>query len=147
MVSSFFIKLLQFLSLSALTLCRRFWLFRHFLVPAALALPNREDGIWIAAALVNGAIRGDDFSATTRTRATSRRSPFHINCESDIFRHSRYQLSPEPRRLRIINIEQKIVTGGTSKTSTPIFRFLMKPALLAPAKEARHMEHCAEAVS
>ena len=50
-----------------------------------------------------------------------------------------------PRRLRIMNIEQKIVTGGTNKTSTPMLRFLIKLALFEPASEARHMAHWAEA--
>jgi hypothetical protein len=36
-------------------------------------------------------------------------------------------------------------TGGASNTSTPRFKFLAKAGL--PAKEERHMAHCAAALS
>jgi hypothetical protein len=36
-----------------------------------------------------------------------------------------------------------MVTGGTSKTSTPRLKFRMKRALLEADKTARHIEHCA----
>ena len=42
-------------------------------------------------------------------------------------------------------MEQKIVTGGTSSTNTPMLKFLMNNALLEPANEARHIEHCPDA--
>ena len=38
---------------------------------------------------------------------------------------------------------QKIETGGTSNTSTPMFRFRTK--LLFPLSDALHMTHCAAA--
>jgi hypothetical protein len=41
--------------------------------------------------------------------------------------------------------EQNIATGGTSRTRTPRLKFLMKAALFEPAREARHIEHCAYA--
>jgi len=40
-----------------------------------------------------------------------------------------------------MKIAQKIDTGGTSSTSTPMLKFLMKE-LFAPT-EARHITHCA----
>jgi len=46
-----------------------------------------------------------------------------------------------------MKIEQKIVTGGTSSTSTPIFRFLTNTELFEPASEARHIAHWARAGS
>jgi len=46
-----------------------------------------------------------------------------------------------------MKIEQNIVTGGMSRTRTPIFRFRIKLALLEPESEARHIAHCAETVS
>jgi hypothetical protein len=42
-------------------------------------------------------------------------------------------------------MEQNIVTGGTRSTSTPMLKFLMNKALLEPASEARHIEHCPNA--
>jgi hypothetical protein len=42
-------------------------------------------------------------------------------------------------------IEQKIETGGTSKTRTPMLKFLMNFPLLAPASEALHITHWASA--
>src|SRR5256885_4932297 len=44
-----------------------------------------------------------------------------------------------------MNIVQKIDTGGTSRTSTPMLKFLMN-VLFAP-RDARHITHWAEAVS
>jgi hypothetical protein len=38
---------------------------------------------------------------------------------------------------------QKIATGGANRTNTPILKFLIKFALLDPASDARHIEHCA----
>ena len=38
---------------------------------------------------------------------------------------------------------QKITTGGANSTNTPRLKFLIKFALLDPASEARHIEHCA----
>ena len=38
---------------------------------------------------------------------------------------------------------QKIATGGTNSTNTPILKCLIKFALFDPASEARHIEHCA----
>ena len=40
-----------------------------------------------------------------------------------------------------MNIVQKIDTGGTSRTSTPMLKFLMN-VLFAP-NDARHITHCA----
>jgi hypothetical protein len=40
-----------------------------------------------------------------------------------------------------MNIVQKIDTGGTSSTSTPMLKFLMNE-LFAP-RDARHITHCA----
>jgi len=40
-----------------------------------------------------------------------------------------------------MKIVQKIETGGTSKTSTPIFKYLTKLALFV--SEARHITHWA----
>ena len=45
-----------------------------------------------------------------------------------------------------MKIEQKIATGGANNTSTPILKFRMKNALLEPASDARHIEHCAKPV-
>lgn len=42
----------------------------------------------------------------------------------------------------MMKMEQKIATGGVNNTSTPILKFRMKKALLDPASEARHIEHC-----
>jgi hypothetical protein len=42
-------------------------------------------------------------------------------------------------------MEQKIVTGGTSNTSTPILKFLMNEALFEEFRTALHIEHCASA--
>ena len=50
-------------------------------------------------------------------------------------------------RFNTKKIEQKIETGGTNSTSTPMLKFLMKRALFEPANAARHIEHCAEPVS
>lgn len=36
-----------------------------------------------------------------------------------------------------------MATGGVSRTSTPMLRFLIKRALFEPDRDARHMEHCA----
>src|SRR5882762_3023141 len=44
-----------------------------------------------------------------------------------------------------MNIVQKIDTGGTSRTKTPMLKFLMNE-LFAP-RDARHITHCAEAAS
>ena len=44
-----------------------------------------------------------------------------------------------------MNIVQKIDTGGTSRTSTPMLKFLMNE-LFAP-KDARHITHCAKVES
>jgi hypothetical protein len=49
------------------------------------------------------------------------------------------------RRFKTTNMQQNIVTGGTSRTSTPMLRFLMKLAF-DPAKDARHIAHWAKAV-
>jgi hypothetical protein len=46
-------------------------------------------------------------------------------------------------RFKTTKIEQNIATGGTSKTRTPMFRFLMKCALFDPASDARHIAHWA----
>ena len=43
-----------------------------------------------------------------------------------------------------MNIVQKIETGGTSRTRTPILKFLINELLLP--KDARHMTHWARAV-
>jgi hypothetical protein len=48
-------------------------------------------------------------------------------------------------RIAITKIVQKIETGGTSSTSTPMLKFLMNE-LLFPS-DARHMTHCANAES
>jgi len=42
-----------------------------------------------------------------------------------------------------MKIEQKIVAGGTNKTSTPMLKLRMKRLLVALVKAARHIEHCA----
>src|SRR5689334_8468870 len=42
-----------------------------------------------------------------------------------------------------MKIEQKIETGGSNRTSTPILKFLRNRPLLAPVSAARHIEHCA----
>src|SRR5947207_11406574 len=44
-------------------------------------------------------------------------------------------------RKAIMNIVQKIDTGGTSRTSTPMLKFHMNE-LFAPS-DARHITHCA----
>src|SRR2546430_9984698 len=44
-----------------------------------------------------------------------------------------------------MNIVQKIDTGGTSRISTPMLKFLMNE-LFAP-KDARHITHCAKVES
>ena len=43
-------------------------------------------------------------------------------------------------------MEQNIATGGTSRTRTPILKFLMKNALFDPVNEALHIAHWASAV-
>jgi hypothetical protein len=43
-----------------------------------------------------------------------------------------------------MNIVQKIETGGTSKTSTPMLKFRMNELLLP--RDARHMTHWASVV-
>jgi hypothetical protein len=43
----------------------------------------------------------------------------------------------------MMKIVQKIETGGTSRTSTPILKFLINELLLP--SEARHITHCAGA--
>jgi len=48
-------------------------------------------------------------------------------------------------RIAITKIVQKIDTGGTSNTSTPMLKFLMK--VLFDPNDARHMTHCAKAES
>jgi hypothetical protein len=53
-----------------------------------------------------------------------------------------YSSSDVRCRFSAIKIEQNIVTGGTSSTSTPILKFLMNKALLEPASAVRHMAHC-----
>jgi hypothetical protein len=45
----------------------------------------------------------------------------------------------------MIKIEQKIETGGTSKTKTPILKFRINLPLFEPASEALHIAHCASA--
>ena len=43
------------------------------------------------------------------------------------------------------NIEQKIDTGGNSKTNTPILKLRINRELVTLVNEARHIEHCASA--
>ena len=51
-----------------------------------------------------------------------------------------------PRYFRkIINIEQKIATGGVNNTSTPILKLRMNLELEALVSAVRHIEHCASA--
>ena len=45
--------------------------------------------------------------------------------------------------LRMMKMEQKIETGGTSNTRTPMLKFLMNLPLPAPASEALHITHWA----
>jgi hypothetical protein len=44
-----------------------------------------------------------------------------------------------------MKIEQKIVTGGISRTTTPKLKLLMNCEFPEPFKAARHIEHCASA--
>jgi len=56
---------------------------------------------------------------------------------------SKLSISDSPRwRFSTTKIEQKIVTGGSSKTSTPILKFLIKRAFELE-RTALHIEHCA----
>ena len=48
-------------------------------------------------------------------------------------------------RLNTMKIEQKIVTGGTNNTNTPMLRFFTNLLLLPPDTAALHIEHCASA--
>ena len=47
--------------------------------------------------------------------------------------------------MAIIKIVQKIETGGTSNTSTPMLKFLMNEWLFD--RDARHITHCASVES
>jgi hypothetical protein len=95
--------------------------------------------------LINGTIGRNDLAPTSGARPPPRGTPLDIDGQCYVFRHLWFcdQSSRLARRLSTINIEQNIVTGGMSNTNTPIFKFLMKLALFEPAKEARHIEHCA----
>ena len=57
--------------------------------------------------------------------------------------HSEFP-APSPRcRRRTMKIEQKMETGGTNNTNTPILKFLRNFPLFDPVNAARHIEHCA----
>jgi hypothetical protein len=47
--------------------------------------------------------------------------------------------------LKTTNIVQKIETGGTNNTSTPMLKLRTNFALVTLVNEARHIEHCASA--
>ena len=44
-----------------------------------------------------------------------------------------------------MKIEQKIETGGTKSTSTPILKLRINLELVTLVNDARHIEHCASA--
>ena len=68
-----------------------FLLFRggsaHLFVAATLALPNGENRVGIAGALIDGAIGRNDLAATDRAHTTSRGSLLNIEGEHVLFRH------------------------------------------------------------
>ena len=138
------------------------WLRVQFFITAAFALPGRKDCIRIARALIDGADRRNDLAAAARTCPPARGAPVDVDLKlyCQVFQSQlipwfsktwseRYSLCgqdvrapsyPDLRwRKAITNIVQKIDTGGTSSTSTPILKFLMK-VLFAP-RDARHMTH------
>src|SRR5947209_2164171 len=53
----------------------------QFLIAASLALPKRKHRVRIAGVLVNGAVRRNDLSATTRTCPTARSSLFDVDIQ------------------------------------------------------------------
>lgn len=124
----------------------------HFFIPTSFTLPDGKHGSRISGILVNRAIRGNDFATTLGTGAPAGRANIDIEREWIVAGHSyrpssRSCCSPAPLcRFKMIKIEQKIATGGVNKTSTPMLKFRMKNALLEPARDARHIAHCAKPV-
>lgn len=62
--------------------------FRHLFVTAFLTLPNSKHGIRISSALVDGPVRGNDFTAALRTGAAARRARLNVNGEWVVARHN-----------------------------------------------------------
>jgi len=58
---------------------RLLWFLREFFITASLALPNRKHLVRVTRALINGAPRRDNLSATARTGATTRGTLFNVN--------------------------------------------------------------------
>jgi hypothetical protein len=124
----------------------------QFFVSATLALPGREDVVRIAGALIHSSVRRNDLAATARAGPSAGGAAIDIDSKllSDIFHvdtHASGVLN-EPdaysdlRCLKAtMNMVQKIDTGGTSNTSTPMLKLRMKE-LFAPI-DARHITHWA----
>jgi hypothetical protein len=116
----------------------------YFFIPAALTLPGRKHGIRVAGALIDRPSRRNDFAAATRTCTSARSASFDVDAKQlRVVLHLFVDESVYCLRCRkaITKIVQKIETGGTSKTSTPMLKFRINE-LFAP-KEARHIAHCA----
>lgn len=123
----------------------------QFLVSAALTLPGRIDVVRIAGALIHSSVRGNDLAATAWTGTSPDGAAIDIDSKllRDIFHvigtHASGGLNDsgaysDLRCLKAtMNMVQKIETGGTSNTSTPMLKLRMKE-LFAPI-DARHITH------
>ena len=130
------------------SLACRLWAFRHLFIPTSLTLPDWKDRVWISGALINRPIRRNNFTPTIRTQSPTRRSGLNIEGERIIVAHFLLPRDVSPStmlRRRATKSVQKIATGGTSNTKTQILNCLMNNALWEPARDARHMPHCATA--
>jgi hypothetical protein len=115
------------------------FLFADFFITASLALPNRKCLVWIRR-LIDRAIGRNNLAATAGTRSPSCSALPNVDLQQVLFCHH----SPRLRR-KMMKIEQKIETGGTNKTKTPILKFRMNLPLFEPVSTARHIAHCASA--
>ncbi|SRR6266404_5985233 len=121
----------------------------QFLIATAFALPERIHGSRISGVLINRSFRRDDLPATNRARPSACGSLLDVDIRQlalvvhfIVRTRSGPCTQPDLRRRKAkTKIAQNIATGGTSSTSTPIFRLRAK-RLFCPI-EARHITHWA----
>jgi hypothetical protein len=134
-------------------------------VTTSFTLPQRKGTGWIRATLVDGAIRRNDFAAATRANTPPCRLSFNVQCQRIIVTHlvsaaDKRELTRIRKeclsaficvhpwllyRFKTMKIVQKIETGGTNSTTTPMLKLRMNFAFVTLVNEARHIEHCASA--
>ena len=86
--------------------------------------------------------RRNNFAAAARARASPRGASFYVDAKQlSVILHLFVDETVYCLRCRkaITKMVQKIETGGTSKTNTPILKFRMNE-LFVP-REARHIAH------